>query len=201
MKKTEPNYFAGFKKNIESNAVYKNTVIISIEPCGANTMTVMKMAENYVRNNHIKKGQIWCVYDKDSFEKSHFNRVEERAKSLNKLNHDIQYHAAWSNECIEIWFILHFDNYKSNNHRQEYIKYLNNKFKSLGLSKYEKNLPHIFEILNEYGNPKKAIRYAKKIIDENYGLSSADIAPGTKVYELVEELAKYLPEEIKYKYL
>ncbi len=24
-----------------------------------------------------------------------------------------------------------------------------------------------------------------------------DIAPGTKVYELVEELAKYLPEKIK----
>ena len=29
----------------------------------------------------------------------------------------------------------------------------------------------------------------------------AEIAPGTKVYELVEELAKYLPEEIKQQFL
>ena len=29
----------------------------------------------------------------------------------------------------------------------------------------------------------------------------AMIAPGTKVYELVEELAKYLPEDIKVKFL
>ena len=40
-------------------------------------------------------------------------------------------------------------------------------------------------------------RYAKRIIKEHKGLSPTDIAPGTKVYELVEELAKYLPEESK----
>lgn len=31
--------------------------------------------------------------------------------------------------------------------------------------------------------------------------SPADIAPGTKVYELVEELAKYLPENAKAKFI
>ncbi len=41
-----------------------------------------------------------------------------------------------------------------------------------------------------------AIRYAKGIIEEGEGKTPTDIAPGTKVYELVEELAKYLPEEI-----
>lgn len=29
------------------------------------------------------------------------------------------------------------------------------------------------------------------------GKTPAEIAPGTKMYELVEELAKYLPEEIQ----
>ena len=47
----------------------------------------------------------------------------------------------------------------------------------------------------EKGNPKLAIRYAKRIIGENKGKTPADIAPGTKVYELMEELVKYLPEE------
>lgn len=59
----------------------------------------------------------------------------------------------------------------------------------------------IFMILMEYGNPKLAIRYAKRIIKDGTGKTPTEIAPGTKVYELVEELVKYLPEEIKKKYL
>lgn len=47
----------------------------------------------------------------------------------------------------------------------------------------------------EKGNPKLAIRYAKRIIKDGQGKTPTEIAPGTKVYELVEELAKYLPEE------
>lgn len=47
------------------------------------------------------------------------------------------------------------------------------------------------------GNPKLAIRYAKRIIENGVGKTPAQIAPGTKVYELAEELAKYLPEEIQ----
>ena len=58
-------------------------------------------------------------------------------------------------------------------------------------------MKNIFEILMEKGNPKLAIRYAKRIIKEGEGRTPTEIAPGTKVYELVEELAKYLPEEIK----
>lgn len=55
----------------------------------------------------------------------------------------------------------------------------------------------IFNILMEKGNPKLAIRYAKRIIEENKEKTPSDIAPGTKVYELVEELARYLPEELQ----
>ena len=55
----------------------------------------------------------------------------------------------------------------------------------------------IFNILIEKGNPKLAIRYAKRIIKDGEGKTPTEIAPGTKVYELVEELAKYLPEEVK----
>ena len=76
---------------------------------------------------------------------------------------------------------------------------MNDKFKELGIGKYQKNMNSIFEILMEYGNPKLAIRYAKRIMKEAAGKSPAEIAPGTKVYELVEELAKYLPEEVQEK--
>ena len=193
---TEPQYFAGFKKLIEKNPVYKDMVLIEIEPCQAETMRVIGMAEDYVRKNKIKKGQIWCVYDKDSFPPERFNGVVDRASSLNKDNPELQYHTAGCNECIDFWFLLHFAYYTANNHRLEYITFLNDKFKELGLGKYQKNMQDIFGILLEHGNPKLAIRYAKRIIKDGESKTPTEIAPGTKVYELVEELTKYLPEEV-----
>lgn len=159
------------------------------------------MAEDYVKKNKIQKGQVWCVYDKDSFPAENFNGVEKRADSLNKDNSELQYYTAWSNECIEFWFLLHFAYYTANNHRTEYISFLNDKFRELGLGKYQKNMDDIFMILMEHGNPKLAIRYAKRIIKDGEGKTPTEIAPGTKVYELVEELAKYLPEEAQIQYL
>ena len=100
-----------------------------------------------MRKNKIKKGQIWCVYDKDSFPPEHFYSVQQRADNLNKQNAELQYHAVWSNECIEFWFLLHFAYYTANNHRAEYISFLNDKFKELGIGKYQ-NLPE--EVSNRF---------------------------------------------------
>ena len=66
-------------------------------------MRVIGKAEEYVRENKITKGQIWCVYDKDSFPSCDVNGVVQRANMLNQKNPELQYHAAWSNECIEFW--------------------------------------------------------------------------------------------------
>ena len=161
---TEPNYFQGFKRYIEDNPIYRDMVLIEIEGCQAETMRVIGKAEEYVRENKITKGQIWCVYDKDSFPSSDVNGVVQRAEVLNQKN------------------------------------LLNEKFQELGIGKYEKNMDNIFETLMKGGNPKLAIRYAKRIIKNGEGKTPAEIAPGTKVYELVEELTKYLPEEIKDKF-
>ena len=65
----------------------------------------------------------------------------------------------------------------------------------------KKNMDNIFETLMSGGSPKLAIRYAKRIIQNGEGKTPAKIAPGTKVYELVVELAKYLPEEMKKSFL
>ena len=78
---------------------------------------------------------------------------------------------------------------------------MNDKFKELGIGKYQKNMNNIFEILMEYGNPKLAIRYAKRIMKDGTGKTPTEIAPGTKVYELVEELAKYLTEEVQERFI
>lgn len=198
---TEPLYFQGFTDLIEENPIYKDMVLVQLEPCGAETERVVDQARKYVRDNHITKGQIWCVYDKDSFPAAHFNNAAFRLEQYNKESPEIQYHAAWSNECIEFWFLLHFQYYVSNTHRKEYSKVLGKIFAEAGAPRYDKNHKETFDVLLNYGDPKLAIRYAKRILEENAGKTPTEIAPGTKVHELVEELAKYLPEEIRMKYL
>lgn len=56
---TEPLYFEGFKRLIEDNPIYKDMVLIEIEPCAAETMRVIGRAENYVRKYGIDRGKIW----------------------------------------------------------------------------------------------------------------------------------------------
>ena len=89
----------------------------------------------------------------------------------------------------------------ANNHRTEYIRFLNEKFAELKIGKYQKNMKNIFDILMEKASPKLAIRYAKRIIKEGQGKTPTDIVPGTKVYELVEELVKYLCEDNRTKFI
>lgn len=127
--------------------------------------------------------------------------MSKKAETLNLQQNEVVYHVAWSNQCIEYWFILHFAYYDSDNDRKYYRQFLHNKFKELGWTRYEKNNSELFEIMTKKGNPKQAIKWAQKRINECDGLTDTDSAPATKVYLLVQELAKYLPEEIKNKYI
>lgn len=198
---TEPKYFNGFENAIKSNAIYKNLVHVHVEGVGAETIRVINAAENYVKENGIKNANIWCVYDKDSFPTQDFNAVSERVAYLNSQQNDVVYYVAWSNQCIEYWFILHFAYYDSDNDRKYYRKFLHEKFKELGWNKYEKNNEELFEIMTEKGNPKQAIKWAQKRIQECEGLTDTKSVPATRVYLLVQELAKYLPEQIRKRYI
>ena len=164
-KETEPLYFEGLKKAIERNPIYRNMILVEIEGVGAETLKVLEKAEQKVHDQRLINAQIWCVYDKDSFPPDRFNRVSERVKTLNRTQSDVEYCTGWSNQCIEYWFILHFDFYDSNNDRKYYRNFLNKKFKKLGWHKYQKNNDRLFEILSRHGNPQQAISWAKQRLD------------------------------------
>ena len=198
---TEPNYFKGFKKIIDRNPIYKNSIAITIFGVGRGTKYVLDEAKKEVKNKHIDSGEIWCIYDKDSFEDKDFDSVSLEANQLNNSQQDIKYNVAWSNQCIEYWFILHFSYYESNNSRKNYQEYLTKQFKLLGFGAYKKSDKEIFNILHDYGNPKQAIKYAEKRLQVCKNLPDSQAAPATKVHLLVKELAKYLPDDIKSKYL
>lgn len=190
---TEPNYIEGFSKIIECNPMYKR--LIKIIPCGKNTLSVVKEAEDYMIAHKVEGGKFWCLFDKDDFPSTNFNSACSKIDRLNEQDNKNEFYAGWSNQCIEFWFILHFARYTSNNDRATYKEFLDDKFNSLHLGKYEKNIDNIYDILKEHGDPKRAIKYAKAIIAESADKTPAQTAPGTLVYKLVEELAQYLPED------
>ena len=199
--KTEPSYFRNFANCINFNPIYKN-MTIEVIGCAKGTKRVLEQALVDIKERNIHSADIWCVYDKDDFPKDDFDNVSLRINTLNTqeqyLSRDIRFHSAWSNECIEFWFLLHFEYMTSNILRSDYVSKLSSHFKEALKAKYQKNDQDIFNHLIEAnGSPKLAIRYAKKILNENKGQSPSKIAPGTAVHELVEQLAHYLPKEMK----
>lgn len=200
-KQTEPLYFGGLKTCIESNPIYKNTVHVQVWGTGTETLRVIYAAENFVSEKKIKNANIWCVYDKDSFPAADFNSVAQYAAHLNTQRSDVQYYVAWSNECIEYWFILHFEFYESNTTRKDYRKFLHKKFAELGWVRYEKNNSELFDILTKFGNPKRAIKWAQQRLDACAGKSDSNSVPATKVHLLIQELANYLPDDVRSKYI
>lgn len=209
-KKTETNYFGGFRDAIEQNPVYKNAVHIEITGLGMNTLRVVEKAEEFVEENAVSNAQVWCVYDKDDFPDQNFNGAFERICSLsnfpqNEKRH-VKYYAAWSNECFEYWFILHFQNYVENEGRKEYYRILDSYFARSNMKKfhvkhYDKTNNRLFQIMTEAGNPKEAIFRAKMRRRQYSQLPPAKEVPATRVYELVLKLAEYLPEYLKRRYL
>jgi len=199
--RTEPLYFRGFEKAIKANPMYKNAVHVEVNGLGLETLRVIYAAEQYVLDHKLKNAEIWCVYDKDSFPAQDFNAVSAYAETLNQRQTDVRYCVAWSNQCIEYWFILHFDLYTADNDRKYYRAYLHKKFAAFGYQRYEKDNTELFQILTEYGDPKKAIQRAQDRLQECAECSDANSVPATKVHLLVGKLAEYLPNALKKRYL
>lgn len=55
--------------------------------------------------------------------------------------------------------------------------------------------------MTEKGNPKRAIKWAERRLKDCAGLTESQSVPATKVHLLVQKLAKYLPDELRSKYL
>lgn len=178
--RTEPNYFDQFE-----------VTNITIDPrgIGDNTIRLVEYAIKESKRNDYD--QVWCVFDKDSFPKDNFNSAVQLAQ-----NND--FGIAYSNESFELWYILHFEFLNSQITRDQYIKKLNNIFKSKkdeGFpDSYKKNDPNIYRILKPYQHVAlKNSKNLSKDYESELITSSATQCPVTYVYKLVEELNKWIP--------
>lgn len=128
------------------------------------------------------------MYDTDDFPKENIDAVSVLCKD--NSNNDRRYHAIWANQCVELWYLLHFSFMQSDLHKKEYFQKLDECLQSIHAGKYEKNREDMYYVLKPYMDD--AIRNAKTFSEINRGKSPSESAPGTMIFEFVEKIKPYL---------
>lgn len=186
---TEPAYFGAMRDII--NRAYPDRIQLNIHGAGDNTLNLFQKARQLTAASANGYKHVWIVYDTDDFPADHIDSVLQSCDT--DSNDETTFHAIWSNQCIELWFLLHFSYMQSDIHREEYWPKLTECLKQIGAGEYEKNRKDMYEILHPY--MEYAIGNAKRLNASNEGKLPSKAAPGTKVYELIEILKPYLAEE------
>lgn len=183
---TEPAYFGAMKDII--NSAYPDRIQLSIHGAGDNTLNLFQIARQLATTSANGYKHVWIIYDTDDFPADHINKAAERC--MQESTEETTYHAIWSNQCIELWFLLHFSFLQSDLHRSSYWPKLTELLSFQGFGSYEKNRTDMFKILAPYLDT--AIVNAEKLEKINTGKLPSDSAPGTMVHVLVKKLRPYL---------
>lgn len=156
---------------------------------GQSKLKLIEATEDIVKNSDIKYDKVWCVFDMDirqgQKEFSDFDNAIESGMSKD-------YNIAYSNDCFELWFYLHYSYNDQENHRMFYYKQLGKKWDC----NYEKDCKKYYFCQNIYSllktdkkaSQSKAIKRAKKLYDNQKELPFHKQNPITLVYKLVEFL-------------
>lgn len=185
--KTEPLYFNAIQKII--NEKYRDRIQLKITGMGDNTTNLLEKAHRYVQNSGVVFKHVWIVYDTDNFPAEQINEVE-RLCDVYSLQEETTYHATWSNQCIELWYLLHFAYTDADVDRTFYWRKLTAALNAIGKGDYYKNRPDMYAVLRPFIDT--AIINARKLDKRNARKVPSNAAPGTKVYELIEKLKPYL---------
>ena len=184
--KTEPNYLQSIVRRInEKYDNYTRQDRITVHGTGRNTRGLLEFAQSAVRSEYPQTQEVWLVYDMDEFPSDHFDNTQFKAETLQG---PVEYHVAWSNECIEFWFLLHFQDLRADVPRSQYNSLLSG---HLG-EKYEKAMPDLYDRI--HAGEEVAIRRARALYQEHCaaGCPPSQCRPATRMFELIERLNEFL---------
>jgi hypothetical protein len=168
-KRTEPNYFRGFRlTNVE----------LVVEGAGMVHVSVVQKAIE-MKAKYEDYQEVWCVFDRDKHtanpnDEALFNEAIETAKANDIL-------VAYSNDAFELWYLLHFQYIDNQILRADYITKL-----KLKLGAYKKNDRKMYDKLES--KLPDAIKNAKKLYKNCDQNDPANADPSTTVFQLVERL-------------
>lgn len=183
---TEPKYFNAIRNEI--NKRYKDRISLQVEGIGDNTVNLFYRAKTIAEKSPNGYKHVWVVFDTDDFPSENINLTATLCKEHS--TDETEYHAIWSNQCIELWFLLHFAFYQSDLHRSEYWPKLTEHLQKMNAGEYKKNRDDMYDRLKPYLD--QAIENAKKLAQINAEKTPAEAAPGTEVYRILERLKPYL---------
>jgi hypothetical protein len=179
---TEPSYFRQFRLA---------SATIKAVGEGYNTVSLVNRAEQLAAEGNFE--QVWCVFDKDDFPDNDFNNAIAMAAGKG-------FHAAYSNQAFEYWFILHFEDHQGGGmHRSEYADKINDYLRPFGIV-FDDNskiiTEEIFSILEGIdqqtgiSRTRLALQRAERIYDRLDHNSPAKEESSTTVFKLVDEILK-----------
>lgn len=171
--KTEPNYFEDMGKHLRINAV------VEIDGTGRNTRDLVNYASSRKSEDF---DEIWCVFDKDDFSDDDFNGAIQKAEQE-------EIRVAYSNECFELWYVLHYNFHTTAHKRDHYCSRLN----TLIGERYEKGSSGMYYKLLE--KLPKAIKHAQQLFREHENKTPARANPSTTVHLLVLRLQEISKEQ------
>jgi hypothetical protein len=191
--KAEINYFQEFKHYLKTALLLPRKAI-----CWSPSELIEKVIAWKEKDKSGKQkfceedgDQIWCVFDVDDF----YQKEPEKMLKAIKIAHSNNIKIAYSNECFELWFLLHFEKPSGAIERGSQMgKKINKFFKKYRLGTFKKN-QKIFSPLLPF--QAEAIKHAYKITDE-YGTIkwSCNLSgkgnPSTSIHFLIQEIINKL---------
>lgn len=192
--RTEPNYFEAMRSVLTGGEGDKIVVVGAQD----NTRRLIDRARIEIEKRNQSDDppyyHIWIVFDKDSFPDDDFDNAIKMVEQEDSKFHaeggvlSPHWHAAWSNEAFELWYLFHFqDSVGGAISREQFSGMLSN---YLGYE-YKKNAEDMFSILlpNLGAAIKRAERAYKRWADD---VPFHARNPATNVFELVANLMMYL---------
>ena len=151
-KETEPNYFRYYLGKLVDfwNQQSEGLTHFSFDEASYPKNPKEMVEEAKRRINKGDYDEVYVVFDKDDYLDDEFNNAIDQIASMS--SNDLHCYALWSNQCIELWFILCFELLQTSIPRDQYFKKLGG---LLGCS-YEKNIVNIAEAIEKSGGSIKA---------------------------------------------
>ncbi|MEX2606255.1 MAG: RloB family protein [Kiritimatiellia bacterium] len=163
---------------------HNETLVQIVSEGGAgNTLDVVDKGIE-MRDEAARKGtpfvHVYCVFDKDDFPKERYHNAVEKAKIRNDVT------AIWSNECFELWYLLHFEFRQTGIGRVDLRRDVEKHLKE----KYNKADKAIYDKLKNRRNVALANSRRLYSITCQFTPRPWMENPCTNVHKLVEELIK-----------
>lgn len=191
---TERVYFEQFRA-LFNELLPDDTVYIRAVGTGRNSLGVVSQAiverDRLVEESGKLVDEVCAVFDKDDLDKVEKTRENFRQAFVKAGEEKIR--IAYSNECFELWLLLHFIGVSE---REAIPRSQLYKMLTAAIAKYDKNFVYdhgdaaVLLEVQKYGNETKAIERSIALYEYHREMNHAPIEanPRMLVYQLVQQL-------------